>query len=301
MAALLMPGLAHGANPTADLSVQIVPAGSAPAVPAAAQAAGFTTLALNADFSQPEYAGSSWFDCGGSENTDKVWHQDDQLYNDGFPPCSDIVQVNDGGNIVLDLIYRAGQTPHWQALTTKSYDGNHSISYPFTGYWEIEYSQAAGINNNFTDWWSSCTGLPSCPAGNLTLELDYSEQSNGFGDSGYHNWAVPGGCGGHDCVVKPNNLNTTQYHKWAGLVTTDGTTVWFCSLYDGSYNFCTTVQHTSDQINGVTGRNFAIISNGKGDVGQPMLQDSHMYIKSVRIWECANWQTSMCYGPLVHN
>ena len=129
MAALLMPGLAHGANPTADLSVQIVPAGSAPAVPAAAQAAGFTTLALNADFSQPEYAGSSWFDCGGSENTDKVWHQDDQLYNDGFPPCSDIVQVNDGGNIVLDLIYRAGQTPHWQALTTKSYDGNHSISY----------------------------------------------------------------------------------------------------------------------------------------------------------------------------
>src|SRR5215475_4350042 len=80
-AALLVPGLAYAGNPSADLSVQIVPA--VPQVPAGAQAAGFTTLAANYDFSQPKYASqSNYLTCGvlssnaGSVTTD-FWQEVD--------------------------------------------------------------------------------------------------------------------------------------------------------------------------------------------------------------------------------
>jgi hypothetical protein len=65
LAALLAPVLAYGGSPSTDLSVQIVPAASPPppskgiacaigpnynsSIPAAAQAAGFTTCAANYD------------------------------------------------------------------------------------------------------------------------------------------------------------------------------------------------------------------------------------------------------------
>jgi hypothetical protein len=55
-AALLAPTLAFSANPSADLSVQVVPVASSPAVPAGAQAARYTTLAFHSDFTQPFYA-----------------------------------------------------------------------------------------------------------------------------------------------------------------------------------------------------------------------------------------------------
>src|SRR5438132_7216373 len=52
MAALLAPGLTYGADPSAPLSVQVVPPGVAPPVPAAAQTAGFAALAFDGDFSK---------------------------------------------------------------------------------------------------------------------------------------------------------------------------------------------------------------------------------------------------------
>src|ERR1700730_16567866 len=74
MAALLAPGLAYGGNPSADLTGQIVPAGSGPPVPAPAAAAGFTTLAGNFDFSQPLYATqSNWLDCPTSSGNRMLW------------------------------------------------------------------------------------------------------------------------------------------------------------------------------------------------------------------------------------
>src|ERR1700755_432534 len=69
LAALLAPQLAYGANPSANLSVQIVPSVSTPAVPAAAAAAGFTTLAANYDFTIPggTYSNpATYIDCKGA-------------------------------------------------------------------------------------------------------------------------------------------------------------------------------------------------------------------------------------------
>src|SRR6266478_9018702 len=87
-AALLVPGLANGADPSATLPVQIVPSGSPRAIPAGAQAAGFTTLALDADFSLPFYATqSNWLDCAGA--TSPQWYRAWIGFGSGIAgPCS---------------------------------------------------------------------------------------------------------------------------------------------------------------------------------------------------------------------
>jgi len=50
--ALFVPCLAYAADPSASLSVQVVPPQSGPTIPTQAAAQGYTTLALNADFTQ---------------------------------------------------------------------------------------------------------------------------------------------------------------------------------------------------------------------------------------------------------
>jgi hypothetical protein len=67
-AMLLAPSLAYGA----DLTVQVVPAASSPAAPAGAQAAGFTTLAANYDFTQP--LPSNWLGCSPWDGQPHQWY-----------------------------------------------------------------------------------------------------------------------------------------------------------------------------------------------------------------------------------
>src|SRR5216683_4717012 len=97
MAALLAPSLACDANPSADLSVQIVPA-SAPAVPAPAQAAGFTTQALNADFTSPAYANTATYidNCGATASYRWYLTNRNGQPSDGLP-CSQTIITTDGG------------------------------------------------------------------------------------------------------------------------------------------------------------------------------------------------------------
>lgn len=75
---------------------------NAPAIPAEAQAAGFTHCAANWDFSQPLYATlSNWFDCDGG-NPNVLWHSGSAgvFFS---PPCNSrsIHQINDNGPTVV--------------------------------------------------------------------------------------------------------------------------------------------------------------------------------------------------------
>src|SRR5215468_9711446 len=81
MVALLLPFLAYG-DPSVDLSTNVIPATSAPA-PAAA--AGFTTLALDPEFSQPQPNG--WFACKGGP-TGAKWYQGVEGGDTHAAPCS---------------------------------------------------------------------------------------------------------------------------------------------------------------------------------------------------------------------
>ena len=84
-ALLLIPCVAYGADPGANLSVTVVPPSPTPPVPAAAATAGFNTLALNSDFSQPQPTG--WFGCIGS-GPGHIWYAGIEGGDTLAAPCS---------------------------------------------------------------------------------------------------------------------------------------------------------------------------------------------------------------------
>jgi hypothetical protein len=80
MVGLLLPRLAYGADPSTDVSVTVTPT-----PPAAAAAAGFTTLALDSEFSQPQPNG--WFACKGGP-AGAQWYQGVEGGDTKAAPCS---------------------------------------------------------------------------------------------------------------------------------------------------------------------------------------------------------------------
>ena len=121
-AALVVPGLAYAGNPSADLSTQIVPAAPPPgagiacdqgpnaaAVPAPAQAAGFTKCLLNADFTSAAYANpANWLqECGyggsGSNTTFRLIENDAVHSQVRSAPCNRAEMTTDLGSQVLLL------------------------------------------------------------------------------------------------------------------------------------------------------------------------------------------------------
>ena len=314
-AALLAPGLACGANPSADLSVQIVPAGSTPAVPAAAQAAGFTTLAYDADFSQPFYATqSNWLDCGargGSQN----WHS-------GMPgissklPC-DVNQGTDPvtGEKTLIFTYQPSYDHLGSGLENQvSMQTLGSLTFP-NMYLEV-ISRADGLasGGSFGSgiveglWtWQTTTGLEldiwegstccagSFPGGGVSNGNagNWSPKSGGIVWSNYGNNHLPAG------------YDMTQYHKYAELLTSDGASkVYVCTYVDDILQEpCTDMNVSGAQF---AYRNWLIMSMGNGDDAATG-HLYHMYNKSVRVWSCPSWNgqpgdpSHMCNGTSLYN
>ncbi len=123
-AALVVPGLASAGDPSADLSIQVVPASppgsiacdqgpNAAAIPAPAQKAGYTHCLLNADFTSAAYANpANWLaECGASAGSlNAVWHllgnhstQNGQGAAIFELPCNRAIMTNDNGTQVFDM------------------------------------------------------------------------------------------------------------------------------------------------------------------------------------------------------
>ena len=303
MAALLAPGLAYGGNPSANLSVQIVPSG--PAVPAAAQAAGFTTLAANYDFSQPFYATqSNWLDCG-ANNDSLPWH----VGNPGISltefPCN-INQRADPvtGDTVMDFQYLTsynsyGQTGQFNTIgaqTINNGTGTVTVSFP-NFYVEAAYrvgppycgSHNAGGPNGV---WSWGTVGP--------LEMDFTElwtSDCGYGDAAGANHANNSPLPGY-ASYQPNNLPPgwiqTAYHRYGTLLTSDGSTsAKACFFVDDILQSpaCGEANFTPGQY---ASRNYLIAS--ATNLTPPLPQNIDLYIKYIRVWSCASWATGHCDG-----
>jgi hypothetical protein len=112
--ALLVPGLAYSANPSADLTVQVVPGPPPPGIacaigpnytgpiPAGAQAAGYTTCAANYDFTNAAYSNvSSWLRCPDDGTPGYQWYY---TYFSAFD-CANVVMVTDGGTQTLQISF----------------------------------------------------------------------------------------------------------------------------------------------------------------------------------------------------
>jgi hypothetical protein len=194
LAALLIPGVAYGGNPAADLTVQIVPSGSVgncgtPLGAAAAdvQAAGFTTCARYNDFTTPipNTVGTGlpndWLNCTQNDTPAAVWYWSLNWVDarGNALPCvsgsganssnSSVYQTTDPvfGGTVLDL--RGGSctcnagVPFDQHCTatinTAPYDANAATPgnglYP-SSYIEFAWRQdvGSGVGSGATYWYT---------------------------------------------------------------------------------------------------------------------------------------------------
>ena len=314
MAALLASGLAYGGNPSANLSGQVVPAGSDPPVPAEAEAAGLTTLVADYDFSQPQYATqSNWLDCTGT-NSALPWHYGTpgtppwQL-----PPCN-INQTTDPvtGQTVLNVQWLESYGSNKFLIMCNCLNGTTYVDYP-----NFYVETVLRIDNASSPFgapfalgavWSGQDfgGSYELPSG---IELDYVELANGSGgvfDAAVHNW---GNLSRANNVIAPGDSNNlpsgytvTSYHKYGMLFTSDGTTASYaCSFVDDFNQGCISTA-TLSSPNQYLWRNYLLVSNGSNDGAAP---DTAQYIQYIRVWSCANWalpagQTpmaaSMCSG-----
>jgi hypothetical protein len=291
---------AMGTSPSVDVPITI--SSSAPTPPPGAVAAGFTTLAANYDFTQTLPV--NWLGCYPYDSNPHQWYQGLWWYPDE-PPCN-IKQVNDSvaRSNVLDLqwlpSYGTAGTG-FLAMETLSHDTTKVTDFP-NAYYEIVYRVTPTVANNtgapLTAFWT--WGTASARGGSGPIEWDFVETYGlNFGqyDAGIHNWGNNAGLPylWQGTSSLPSGYDPTQYHTYAGRLTSDGSTLMSaCSYVDNTLIACVNPQAAGAEFNQ---RNFLIVNNGMSNATATLQTD--MYVKSIRVWSCANWQTTMCNGTVL--
>lgn len=308
--ALLLPGLAYSANPNANLTGQITPAQSDPTVPAGAQAAGFTTLAANWDFTAntmciagscvPASPLSNWLDCAGASNP-QWW----ELGN-----CVDTTIITDGGVGTLDLRFNIANWPGQNSNTMQTANRTNtstSMAFPTGIYVEIKSrnptyvgtcnSSAPSCSQNDFFGWSTANNTSS-----PFVEWDFIEMYGQATVNGgiAHNWNGANG-GDQLSTREPGSVpgyDPTIYHIYGTRVTTDGA---------GNVALCFYLDNTiltpcgSDSLLSPTPlpHDFFSLETGPYTFPNNFLQNSHYYIQWIRVWECAGWATGQCNGTML--
>jgi hypothetical protein len=329
-ATLLAPCLAYGAGPSADLSVQITPAGSGPPAPAQAQAAGFTSNVLKADFTVP---GNSWsnpasyvVNCGAAAsvaNQPSTWHFTFFHWANSSErmPCTDTSIVTDpvSGGQVLDAEIKASEYSGDLTVNNGAVLGFPSPAglgvntswLPNEIYTKItlrldsaSYNQGSNIHGLY-DWWSTTTAY-----GTAWVDIDVAEIAFGGGTS-YCGGPNPSFYGqlnqaDHTQPIQYSgalcySTDPTQYHTLEALTTSDEkTNLAFCEWFDGTFVGCKSpfsLTYDNGYAYNLRDRStfLSVLTNGASSVSN----DIHVYIKSMEIWTCANYTTSTCPGTIV--
>jgi hypothetical protein len=332
MAALLvLVPVAYAGNPSADLSVQVVP--PAPAVPAPAAAAGFSTLALNADFTSSAYSNPATFvsECGATAT--QRWHWT-YPYNSGPLNCNDISVVSDGSlPQVLHVKFPPNEwstaSNHQQGIfqfPSIGYTNNPPCvivapCYPIETYVEIMYRTSSSS-------WAQSNGVAGYidvyPLGrgfradgsfppNDAFEADMAEVYNGMRSTANFGGGFGGIVNGqqHYGPVTYWNMDLTQYHKLGFLVTSDGATSAIkCTYLDNvlvaaNNGSSACVNDRSYTFSQVASQHDNVIAFFLGTFAGTSTQPAvpvEAWVQYIHIWECSGWATGACpgatqYGP----
>jgi hypothetical protein len=329
--ALLAPGLAYGGNPSGDLSVEVVPASPngiacdigpayTGAVPAAAQAAGFTRCAANYDFSNSFYAArSNWLDCAGAANP-QWWNLS---YSGGaVAPCSRFNIIADPafGTNALQSIYLPSDWPN--ELATELDTTNSSSPRPGTNpgfffatqfYAEVaEYVTANAQNNAYTrttcgtspaqlgsglwtwaapntvetDFMEFYPGLNKCGNGGNTIDWNDGAYSTGAALTLGNNGGQPGQQAGYDPTIP---------HTYGVLQTASGTTYTRCNYMDGTQlgSACFSAAFGSAVLSSKSWMKMSMGPHTNSASTQPAV-NVDLRVQRVTIWECPSYQTGHC-------
>lgn len=335
-ASLLATVLAYGASASTDLSVQIVPAASPtpppppPSTglmpPAAAQAAGFTTLALNLDFTGATTSSfngrtfsatdlsdsNSWLSCqyaagGGNAPSNPVFWMVPAWGT--ATPCSRASIITDGSTQVLDMQFQpadaaAGSDADEIDTWTVNEPANTGYTFPQGGqYVEFTfrvtpntYSICSGCGGGVADIWTWQTGSG-------ITEWDFLELgANGFGYSACHDWN--GGTSNCATPAAWGYSGYTTYQTYGLRLTTDGTHMDQCS-YLGAYPN-TVFQGCGGEFTPPSGisvteqRAMLRLTVGPYNTGDAPTSNMDLLIQSVRVWSCSSWVTGPCTGTVLN-
>jgi hypothetical protein len=323
---ILLPYVAYGADPSSNLSVDVTPPGSSSTVPAGAATAGFTTLALNSDFSQPMAANwlggcstagngapTTWGDFHGHTWWLNIW------WSNSYQNCN-TVQATDpvfGGTVLhmpwpsVDANYANRgttlQTASWNYDSGNPGNGD-AVTFPQNAYYEIVARITPVARGAYIGFW---TWPSSALNGTITSGLEYDvielDAGNlGNSDAGAHNWATGNTADGWVGFLPggglPTNFDATQYHTYGMRVTSNGTNLEYCSYVDNGFVRCFSAPGGLTATE-ATQREILIVQNAcdnwnyGGCPQQGKAQD--MYVKTMRVWSCANWQSTQCNGPVL--
>jgi hypothetical protein len=327
--ALLVPGLAYAANPSADLSVQVIPARAAGTCGATGQAAtdaaaaGFNTVALCNDFTTPipNTVGTglpgNWLDCTYGGPSGAVWYFGSTWYGQDPATCSNVVQTTDPvGNLALDIpiiyskLIQGNTSSGYIMMKTTSFSDDRS---PTSGYFPFMYQeitfrfdQTPSFNvGAFWDWNSNY---------NPFAERD-SWECGGFIGQKCNTEATLWNSGGYDGYWANSNVpfstsfDPTQYHTWGVLWTGDGNGNYSaCTYVDGVRNSChldanpVGANASAASVRERLQLEHALYDNVCTADGNwsclPNFGTRHMYIKNVKVLSCPSWTSTsaMCNG-----
>jgi len=299
-----------------------------PIPPAQAVAAGFTTLALNSDFTQTQPA--NWL--GGCANPGDGTAVNPQYHDDGGPhtwwlnlwwsPTYEQCYVSQTadpvyGGTVLDVPWQVDNNFASIGMTieTASWDYapgvGQSNDYPNNAYYEITYRQSpatAGVYAVLNTWGPQGIQPTAWPTSGYaqTIEWDVMEPDAGqlyLSDAAVHNWGNGDASQlmwvGFGPPGLPSGFDPTQYHTFGMRVTSDGVGMEGCSYIDNVFVTCTALPGGLTPYEVTNGRNFLVLQDACDYWNQPSGQcteglNEDLFVKSVRVWSCATWQTTQC-------
>ncbi len=325
---VLAPTLAYSANPSADLSVQVVPPSSngiacdigpnyTGSIPAAAQAVGFTHCSANYDFSNSFYATrSNWLDCAGAASP-QWWNLS---YATTTPaPCAryNIIADTAFGTNVLQSIYEPGDWGPYPAETSTEIDTTNSPS-PTPGtspgfffatqfYVDVaEYVTPSTQNNTYTG--TNCGTVGQLMGGTWTwaapsaVETDFMEFYAGLnkctnGGNTYDHTGggtlAAGSVGGQ--TGQQGGYDPTIPHTYGTLQTASGTTYTRCNYMDGVRLGSGCLSNTFGS-GAPTAKSWLKITMGpeSSSAGTQPLVNEDLRVQRITVWECAGYQTGHC-------
>jgi hypothetical protein len=333
IAALLVPGLASGASPspTANLSVQVVPAQTSGGCSITGQAAtdaaaaGYNTCAFFNDFTAttganwvPSFPGSvaetsNWLNCT-SADTDAVWN-----FYQGNAPCpGSYSQVNDGGTLAWQLNYNSSHLASGQtnlvwlgtipAIQHTVNINTHTFS---AGYFEWTYrvqSDSGNFPGNVQGFWTwECSNCDPPWSTNYTfvdLEIEEDWATGGSrSDWGMNQW-LNGAIGTSD--VGFYSFTNTSYHTIGVLLTGNLTAYAACSYQDGVRTQCFSRPYYDAPAN-ITNRLQIYLWNGTACgydqtniscVSPLNFGNSNLLIKNIKVITCA---AEVASGSCINN
>jgi hypothetical protein len=300
-------------------------------VPPGAAAAEFKTLALNSDFTlqlPPNWLGG----CSVAGNGQPVtgFFQDDSghtwwqniWWSQSYQPCNTVQRADPTfGGLVLDMPWIVDngfntvgtviETAAWDYRNAANGGYGQANSFPIGSYYEVvarmSPSTANGTYMVLNTW---CPDAIFNQNAGCAMEWDVMETDGNrlwLYDSAVHNW----GTGGQGNWIKQpwtnlatgTNYDPSQYNTYGLRVTTDGQTAMGCTYINNVFQACGALPNGIGP-NEVNARNFLVLQNAcdywnqtNGQCTQG--QEQHLYVKSVRVWSCATWQTTQCNGTVL--